>query len=92
MNFDARIGCIRQIEVGYNPAYSILWTNQFIELNENRTVDCKRSMLVNNNSVRVILSLKTNDPGENCSLWWLEKTQLFGEEERSMYVFSTLLC
>ena len=44
-------GCVRQIEVGYNSAYSILLTDQFIELNENRTVDCKRSMLVNNNSV-----------------------------------------
>ena len=61
-------GCVRQIEVGYNPAYSILSTDQFIELNENRTVACKRSMLVNNNTVRVILSLETNDPGENYSL------------------------
>ena len=76
--------CVRQIEVGYNSAYSILWTDQFIELNENRTVDCKRSMLVNNNSVRVILSLRTNDPRENCSLWWSEGTQLFREEEKSM--------
>ena len=42
-------GCVRQIEVGYNPAYSILLTDEFIELNQNRTVDCKRSMLVNNN-------------------------------------------
>ena len=42
-------GCVPQIEVGYNPAYSILWTDQFIELNENRTVDCKTSMLVNDN-------------------------------------------
>ena len=37
MNFDARIlysGCARQIEVGYNPAYSILRTDQFIELEQ----------------------------------------------------------
>ena len=56
-------GCVRQIEVGYNPAYSILLTDRSIELNENWTVDCKRSLLVNNmNNVRLILSLKTNDP------------------------------
>ena len=35
-------GCVRQIEVGYNQVYSILLTDQLIELNENQTVGCKR--------------------------------------------------
>ena len=35
-------GRVRQIEIGYNQVYSILLTNQLIELNENRTLGCKR--------------------------------------------------
>ena len=78
MNFDARIGknsifwlySSNRSWIQSSIFNSIVLTDQFIELNENRTVDCKRSMLVNNNSGRLILSLKTNDP---------EKTVLYDD-------------
>jgi hypothetical protein len=35
-------GCVRQIEISFHQGYSILLTDQLIELNENRTLGCKR--------------------------------------------------
>ena len=35
-------GCVRQIEVSYSQAYSIILTDQLVELNENRTLGCER--------------------------------------------------
>ena len=46
-------GCVRQIEISYSQAYSILLTDQLVELNENRTLGLRkvksrsfRSMLI----------------------------------------------
>lgn len=35
-------GCVRQIEVSYSPAYSILLTDQLVEINEHRMLGCER--------------------------------------------------
>lgn len=35
-------GCVRQIEIVYGQGYSILLTDQSVELNENRTLGCER--------------------------------------------------
>lgn len=35
-------GCVRHIEISYSQAYSILLTDQTVEINENRTLGCKR--------------------------------------------------
>lgn len=35
-------GCVRHIEISYSQAYSILLTDQLVELHENRTLGCER--------------------------------------------------
>jgi len=35
-------GCVRQIEISYGQAYSIILTDQLVEINENRTIGCER--------------------------------------------------
>ncbi|CAF1001650.1 unnamed protein product [Adineta steineri] len=36
-------GCIRQVEISYSQAYSILLTDQLVEMNENTTIGCHRT-------------------------------------------------
>jgi hypothetical protein len=35
-------GCVRQIEISYSQAYTILLTDQLVDLNENITLGCER--------------------------------------------------
>jgi hypothetical protein len=35
-------GCVRHIEISYSQAYSIVLTDQLVEINENRTLGCAR--------------------------------------------------
>ena len=35
-------GCVRQIEISYSPAYSILLTDQLVEVHENLSIGCER--------------------------------------------------
>jgi len=38
-------GCVRQIEISYSQAYSMLVTDQFVDLNANRTIGCEKFVI-----------------------------------------------